>query len=330
VEAHRANVGEARVGAERRMEEMPARAMLFAKSNSPADKLLEAGRGHQVVHYDATTALLRHLELVRSGAPLPSWAGTAVAAATATAGVGVGVTAPAVLSAIVALSTAGLVAAWRHAEKKHATELFPTSLALVSTGDEPATNVAASLPEQGSSWASVALARMIPRPVHAEPERSAIAPALHAAKGAPGEQAGAALEAPSPARFASPSLALTRPPPETPAGDPSPAPPARSQSQHADDPRGSDEMKEVQEVASAERLLQSSPSGALSLVRSGEARFATGYLREERRYIGVIALFKLGRVDEARVEAVRFLSDYPDSPFSVRVRSALLRTSRKG
>jgi len=218
------------------------------------------------------------------------------------------VTVPAVLSSIVALNAVCLVVDWRHTEKKHATELSPASLVLASAGGEPAIQMAASSPEQAPSWASAALPRLLPRSMRPESERSVIAPTLRA----------------------SPSLALERRSRETPAGDPSPAPAARSQSQYVEDPRGPDEMKEVQEVATAERLLQSSPSGALSLVRSGEARFATGYLREERRYVGVIALFKLGRVDEARVEAVRFLSDYPESPFGGRVRGALLRAASKG
>ena len=88
------------------------------------------------------------------------------------------------------------------------------------------------------------------------------------------------------------------------------------------DPSSPDAMRELQEVASAQQLLASDPARALSLVRSGEARFASGYLREERRYVGIIALFKLGRLDEARSEAARFVSDYPDGPFTARVRSA--------
>ncbi len=66
----------------------------------------------------------------------------------------------------------------------------------------------------------------------------------------------------------------------------------------------------------------SDPARALSLVRAGEVRYPSGYLREERRYVGVIALFKLGRPDEARAEAAHFVSDYPDGPFTARVRAA--------
>ena len=81
-----------------------------------------------------------------------------------------------------------------------------------------------------------------------------------------------------------------------------------------------DGMREIQEVASAEQLLASDPARALALVRSGEAR-PSGYLREERRYVGVVALFKLGRLEEARAEAASFLGDYPDGPYTARVRA---------
>ena len=76
----------------------------------------------------------------------------------------------------------------------------------------------------------------------------------------------------------------------------------------AGDPSSPDAMREIQEVAAAQRLLASDPGQALALVRSGEAR-PSGYLREERRYIGIVALFKLGRLDEGRAaEGARFLT----------------------
>jgi hypothetical protein len=81
-------------------------------------------------------------------------------------------------------------------------------------------------------------------------------------------------------------------------------------------------MRELQEVASAQELLASDPARALSLARAGEVRYPSGYLREERRYVGVIALFKLGRLDEARAGAAHFVGDYPDGPFTARVRAA--------
>jgi outer membrane protein assembly factor BamD (BamD/ComL family) len=98
----------------------------------------------------------------------------------------------------------------------------------------------------------------------------------------------------------------------------------------ADDPAptlGTDDMEEMRQVAAAQNLLDSDPARALGLVREGEARFAAGYLREERRYIGIAALFKLGRADEARAEAARFIRDYPGGPFTQRVRTAASRAA---
>jgi RNA polymerase sigma-70 factor (ECF subfamily) len=330
VEAHQTDVGEARLGGERRMEEMAARGILFWRSKSPADVLLEAARQQPPVHYDATTALLRHQELVRSGAHLPSWAGSAVAAATTSAGVAL--TAPVVVSAIVAVSAIGGGVAWRHAAKKNAAAVSPAMLIMASAAEGRAPEVANRVPQQASSSDPVAIAQMLPTPAPSESAPSLTAPFWQPAKNDPTEKVGAVPEAtlPSPARFASGPVMQMPPSPDARLAEAQPAPPERSGSQPIQDARGLAEIAEVREVATAEQLLTTAPARALSLVRSGEARFVNGYLREERRYIGVIALFKLGRVDEARVEAARFLSDYPDGPYSERVRGAVLRANVKG
>jgi hypothetical protein len=329
VEAREADVGETRLGGERRMEEMAARGILFWKSKSRADALLEAARQQPPVQYDATTALLRHQELVRSGAHLPSWAGSAVAAATTTAGVAF--TAPVVVSAIVAVSAAGVGVAWRHAERRNAAAVPTAALVMASASEEMAPKIATRVLQQAPSSDPVAIARLLPTPGPLESEPSVTAPGPLPAKTDPSATAGVVREVPtpSPAQYRGPVLQAS-PPPEARVAEAEPTPAARSRSQQAQDPRGLEEIAEVQEVATAEQLLATAPARALYLVRSGDARFASGYLREERRYIGVIALFKLGRVDEARVEAARFLSDYPDGPYSERVRGAVMRANAKG
>jgi RNA polymerase sigma-70 factor (ECF subfamily) len=331
-EGHRADVGEARLGGERRMEEMATRGILFWKSKSPADALLEAARQQSPVHYDAATALLRHQALVRSAAKLPSWAGSAVAAATTTTA-GVALTAPVVVSAIVAVSAVGGGVAWRHAEKKPAAGLAPSVLVLASAAEEGAPEVAAHSLQQAPSSAPVETARMLP-PTAARSDRepSVAVPAPPPAKNDPSENLGAVHEAPSPslARLGGGPATEAAPPHDARVVEAQPAAQAGSQPPQAQGPRDLDEIAEVREVATAEQLLATAPARALTLVRSGEARFAHGYLREERRYIGVIALFKLGRLDEARAEAARFLSDYPDGPFSERVRGAILRANTRG
>ena len=79
----------------------------------------------------------------------------------------------------------------------------------------------------------------------------------------------------------------------------------------------------MQEVAAADRLVGTDPARALAIVKPGGQRFGGGYLEEERRYITVAALFQLGRADEARPRAARFLADYPHSAYAARVRADL-------
>ncbi len=87
-------------------------------------------------------------------------------------------------------------------------------------------------------------------------------------------------------------------------------------------PAGPDELSELRDVADAERALATDPGRALAIVRADEARFPHGYLAEERRYVAIMALFKLGHVTQARPEADAFLRDYPDGAFGRRVREA--------
>ena len=80
-------------------------------------------------------------------------------------------------------------------------------------------------------------------------------------------------------------------------------------------------MLELQQVAAAERLLGTDPARALDLARAAGSRFPAGFVREEREYVVIAALAKLGRTAEARPLAERFLRDYPDGAFSRRVRA---------
>jgi hypothetical protein len=79
----------------------------------------------------------------------------------------------------------------------------------------------------------------------------------------------------------------------------------------------------VLELAQAEQLLASDPEAALTLVRSGNARYKRGYLRQERRYIEVMALFALGRTGEAQAHALWFLNQYKASPYRATVERAV-------
>ena len=55
------------------------------------------------------------------------------------------------------------------------------------------------------------------------------------------------------------------------------------------------------------------PALALSLVRDDERLHQGGALDEERDAVRIVALARLGRLDEARVAATQFDHDYPTS-----------------
>ena len=257
-------------------------------------------RAHPGVGFDAASALARFQEALRGGGSIPPWAATGARLSS-----GVGLTAPAVLSALVALHAVRTgISRW---DGHNAAAPRPTPAALYAS-------IAPELP--GEPAAVVGPPTTTARMVKAEAAR----PADDAAEARP--HATPELQPEAHRTQTDPVVPLpprSRPTADAPATHDSPTaadPPAVA------DPLPPDAMREIQEVASAQRLLASDPAQALSLVRSGEARYSSGYLREERRYVGVVALFKLGRLDEARAEAARFVSDYPDGPFTARVRAA--------
>jgi hypothetical protein len=79
----------------------------------------------------------------------------------------------------------------------------------------------------------------------------------------------------------------------------------------------------MKQVATAEQLLPRSPDRALALVRQADAQFPRGYFQQERAYIAIMALIRLGRIDEARARAASFAKRYPPLPYGARIRSAL-------
>lgn len=81
--------------------------------------------------------------------------------------------------------------------------------------------------------------------------------------------------------------------------------------------------REMQMLAVTQRVLSSDPARALRLSEQGEREFSGSMLSAERRQLRLLALVKLGRVDEARREGRRFLARYPKAPWSERLRRAL-------
>lgn len=81
--------------------------------------------------------------------------------------------------------------------------------------------------------------------------------------------------------------------------------------------------REMQMLAVTQRVLASDPARALRLSEQGEREFAGSMLSAERRQLGLLALVKLGRLDEARRAGRPFLARYPKAPWSERLRRAL-------
>jgi hypothetical protein len=132
--------------------------------------------------------------------------------------------------------------------------------------------------------------------------------------------------APGPARESAPAHEAAAPPVSVPGpvhalplATAPPSPVAIPPSAHPVDPVD----EEVGLVGLAyTRLREGDPGGALAALDEHERRFPNGKLAESRRVTRVLALCQAGRVAESRAERDRFLSLYPHSPFSNRVRSA--------
>jgi hypothetical protein len=82
------------------------------------------------------------------------------------------------------------------------------------------------------------------------------------------------------------------------------------------------DREEVMQLAQAEQLLLTDPNAAITLVRKGNLQFKRGYLKHERRYIEVMALFGAGHLKEAQSRAQFFLRDYPTSPYREKILEA--------
>jgi hypothetical protein len=81
--------------------------------------------------------------------------------------------------------------------------------------------------------------------------------------------------------------------------------------------------REMQMLAVTQRVLTSDPERALRLAEQGEREFAGTMFSAERRQLALLAMVKLGRLDEARRAGRPFLARYPKAPWSERLRRAL-------
>jgi RNA polymerase sigma-70 factor (ECF subfamily) len=262
--------------------------------NSEARDLLRLGAARPPVTYAVQEGLARHRQLAASGAPAPSWANGLGGAAKSAAWIAASTTVAAVGAVVVLLARAGPQApSWSAPQATIA-----VSARTPPTGDRSASAWQVATPVSRLAASSV--------PVEALPLAAPAAAPRGAASGD---------GTPDPQR-----LAHDTPGPVDRTESRAPQPPGATSSASSDD-----DLLELQQVARAERLLAAEPARALALVRAAEARFPEGYMREERRYVEIIALVGMGRVDEARPKIAAFLRDYPESAFGQRIREAARR-----
>ena len=133
----------------------------------------------------------------------------------------------------------------------------------------------------------------------------------------PGSRVTPVVAAPAPHRAAPPRAA-------EPTTEPEPAPPAPPAAAAPAAPAAVDPLEaETRGLGAAHGALKDGdPAKALALLDAQSTAYADGQLREERAAARILALCKLGRADEARALAARFLADNPRSPLADRVRGA--------
>jgi hypothetical protein len=144
-----------------------------------------------------------------------------------------------------------------------------------------------------------------------------VMPRTHATEGSEALPTSAPPATPEPAAESKPGAARSPAPPAAPVrpSEPEPAAPA---------PRPTDPLEgEIRGLGEAHGALKDGdPARALALLDEQSAAYADGQLRQERDAARVLALCKLGRTDDGRALAARFLAENPRSPLTDRVRAA--------
>jgi hypothetical protein len=148
-----------------------------------------------------------------------------------------------------------------------------------------------------------------------------------ASSGPSNTRGGVAVESGAdPARTSAVGPPIAPSPDVTPALAPSPPRPSTSTSTTATSSAangGTPVDEEVRLVSLAYSLLQAGdPAHALAVLDEHARRFPDGKLAESAKVTRILALCQVGRTSEARSERDGFLSRYPRSPFSNRVRSS--------
>jgi hypothetical protein len=283
-----------------------------------ADALLEAGRTEPVLDYDIELGLARHHDWLRSEAPLPDWASAGAGHAAQSS---VAVLIKTIVSAVLlgALAFAGWQA--RGLLQPSAADVNASAVALPSVEHTTAPESEGALAPQPSpvsdhgSTHRLAHDEAVTKRRTPRVDKHAARPTRAYKEPAPSAVAPARVEV---AVTAAPSVARAT---RNEAAEPEPAPAAKkNQARAAQTP---DDLVEMQQVATAEQLLERSPARALALVQKGDQQFTRGYFQQERAYIAIMALIRLDRIAEARAKAASFAKQFPPLPYGARIRSAL-------
>lgn len=317
-------------------------------------ELLEAGRSASVSGYDFEQGLRRHLSEIEAGAVLPQWAESLQAGATAAGSgaasgslwlwIGLPVISVAAISAVVMIRSAeapaapaAVSSAAAPAAVEQAPEPAPSTTLVepVVIEGRPRHRAEAAEPSRAPRRARTATGAPSPdgvEPVEIAHRGETTAPALplkaestaaieRTAKiepGAKSERASAptakVVSTPAPRPVAQPQEEQEEQE-EAEAREPEPEP-----KPVVDEARLEREMAML---AMTQRVLFTDAARALNLARQGEAEFEGSMFTQERQQLLLLALVKLGRVDEAKRLARPYLSRYPHGPFSDRVRRAL-------
>lgn len=313
-----------------------------AQERAEVQRLL---RSASHVNYDVAAGLKRHQELIHGNTPVPDWAQEVPVAA------GKGLGALAIVGTLGVLIVAGVIAFTRLAPTHSVLEPSATQQPATSPTTANQAEVRAEMAAPKASTSTQAPLQPTVEPVRAskaveseEPAETARAqplpqassrakrPALQRAarvqrKPSTDHVASSAVSPVGPSTSSSASAASTSSTSTTADSNGAGANANSSAAQPAQPPELEAEQPEVliemEQLRTAERLLKTQPQRTLALVRAGFERFRPGYLNQERRYLEVMALLELGKVEDAKLLGRLFMHDYPTGPYRRKVEQAL-------
>ncbi|MFT3776624.1 MAG: hypothetical protein QM820_65630 [Minicystis sp.] len=257
-------------------------------------------------------------------------AGGAISAATSSEGTAAAATsgeAAAVAPAAGATKAAGSLAlGWKVMVALAVIGALGTGLLVTRDRDHAAPNPPAAVAPPPPAALPPSSTIAAPPAADPSPPPAAVAPPP-AADPSPPAAVAPPLSVPAPRSSVDPARPLSSPKPPAiaaapPSADPSP-PSAASPPPAANPPRPPPDtlVAETQRLREAHGALQGGdPTRALALL--DEQAAAGAQLREERAAARILALCQLGKVDEARAAAARFLAESPRSPLADRVRAS--------